>query len=58
MIELLSKFGGLFKAHSLPLFLLMGFTSTTRSEIKGMLFRTEDNVPGDNFPFAVMSQNY
>ncbi len=57
MIEVLSKFGGLFKAQSLPLFLLM-FTSTKRFGIKEKLFRIEDEVPGDNFPYAVMSQNY
>jgi len=56
MIEiLLSKFGGLFKASSLPL-LLMTFSSSGRIPIQDETF-LRDETPGDNFPYVLMSHH-
>ncbi len=57
MLEVLSKFSSLFKASCLPIF-LMTFSPVSQFAIKEASYHAEDEVPGDNFPYAVMSQSY
>ena len=56
MIEIISKLSATLKSSSLPLFLITVFDSTWRLKIKEKDLRMEDRVPGDNFPYIVISQ--
>ena len=56
MIEILSKLSGIFKISGLPLFLLMSVNLTKVNIKEEKKFKIEDNVPGDNFPYIVLSQ--
>ena len=58
MLDMISKLDGLFKTHSLPLFFLTAFIPLNRFETEEKTYRSDDNAPGDNFPYMAMSQNY
>lgn len=56
MIEIISKFSEIFKASAIPLFLLTAIDLTKVNIKEGRKLKIEDTVPGDNFPYVVMSR--
>ena len=56
MIEIISKLSGMFKASSIPLFLLTAIHSAKVNIKEEKKLKIEDTVPGDNFPHIVMSR--
>lgn len=57
MIEILSKFSGIFKS-GLPLLLLTALSTSNQINTEKTSKQMEDNAPGDNFPYAVMSSKF
>ena len=55
MIEIISKLSEMFKASSIPLFLLTAIHSTNVNIKEEKKLKIEDAVPGDNFPYVAMS---
>lgn len=56
MIEIISRLSGIFKVSVIPLFLLMAIDSTKVNIKEERKLKIEDTVPGDNFPYGVMSR--
>ena len=54
MIEIISKLSEMFKASSIPLFLLTAIHSTNVNIKEEKKLKIEDAVPGDNFPHIFM----
>lgn len=50
MVEIISRLSGIFKVSALPLLLLTTIGSTKVNIREEKKLRTEDTVPGDNFP--------
>jgi len=59
MLALLPKVAGLCKAAGLPLFMMsIGLYPISTLKIKGKGPVENDDVPGDNFPHAVMNSDW
>lgn len=57
MIELLPKITGMLKSSAFPLFLMTMFHSNTKQIIQREKTIHDEDVPGDNFPYIVMTSH-